>query len=222
MIDVTRHRDVFDPLKWGMKRVDVIGLGATGSKVALSLAKLGVQNIHGWDHDVVEDHNLANQAYDQRHVGVTKTTALANVIERASSTLLAKHGEWTPDTRSWGQVVFCMVDSMTVRKQIFEKARINPFVQLVIDSRMGADMGYLHTYSPQDPVSLERYGASLFSDDDAITEVSACGTAITVGPTGDIISGLAVWQFLRHVNGQKTHGELAIGAREPSLTDVWR
>lgn len=222
MIDVTRHRSVFDPLKWGSRRVDVIGLGATGSKVALSLAKLGVQNLHIWDHDTVEEHNLANQAYGMQHVGVTKATALADIIHLGTGATTTQHGEWDPGTRSWGEVVFCMVDSMAVRKQIFETARINPFVRLVIDSRMGSDMGYLHTYSPQDPATLLRYEASLFSDDDAHTEVSACGTAITVGPTGDIINGLAVWQFLRYVNEQSTHGELAIGAREPSLTDVWQ
>lgn len=225
MIDSTRHRSVFDPAKWGGKRVDVIGLGATGSKIALSLAKLGVTNLHLWDHDVVEEHNLANQVYGLREVGAPKAQAILDRInedvnESDVTVLGSTHGEWAPGS-SLGGVVFCMVDSMAVRRQIFEAARSNPFVQLVIDSRMGADMGHVLTYKPANRASVERYEASLFSDDDAITEVSACGTAITVGPTGDIISGMAVWQFIRFAGGEPTHAELAMGARIPSTTDVW-
>ena len=37
---------VFEPSEFGDRRVDIIGVGAVGSKIALEVAKLGVRNIH--------------------------------------------------------------------------------------------------------------------------------------------------------------------------------
>lgn len=219
MIDTTRHVSIFDPVKWGSRRVDVVGVGATGSKVALSLAKLGVKHLHLWDSDMVEPHNLANQTYLQEHVGIPKTTALTRMIRAATHS--DRWGTEVLEFEHWnghplGEVVFCMVDSMAVRKQLFDSLRFSMTTRLVIDSRMGVDTAYLLNYTPGDVPSLNAYKATLFNDDDAQVEVSACGTSITVGPTGDIISGYAVWNFMRYANEQPTFGELAIGARNPS------
>lgn len=217
MIDATRHESVFDPTKW-TDRVDVIGVGATGSKIALSLAKLGVKNLHIWDHDEVEEHNIANQSYDLADIGRLKVEALSDAILRATGTSVTTHGAWTPTKgRAAGAVVFCMVDSMAVRTEIFELYRVSPVVRLVIDSRMAADYGSLLTYRPGEPDTLARYKATLFSDDDAHVEVSACGTAITVGPTGDIISGYAVWAFINHASGSMPLPEIAMAGRDPNL-----
>lgn len=217
MIDATRHHSIFDPSKW-TQRVDVIGVGATGSKIALSLAKLGVRNLHVWDGDTVEAHNLANQAYNLSDVGSRKVEATHFHIAQATRSPSRTHGYWQDtDARTLGEVVFCMVDSMAVRKAVYEGVKRSARVKLVVDSRMGADHAQLLTYSPQDPDSLRAYEGTLFSDDDAHVEVSACGTAITVGPTGDIISGYAVWHFIKHAAGQPVEREIVFGARDPSL-----
>lgn len=215
-LDATRHRSVFDPAKW-TKRVDVIGLGATGSKIALSLAKLGVQNLHVWDGDVIEEHNIANQIYSIEDVGLDKTTAFAMHMNHAVDLPPTRHAYWAPGNAALGEVVFCMVDSMKVRRQLFEKSRTNLRTKLIIDSRMGSDHAQLLTYNPSDADSRKAYEATLFNDDDAHVEVSACGTAITVGPTGDIISGYAVWQFINYATGGVVEPEIVLGARVPSM-----
>lgn len=219
MIDVSRHRDVFDPAEWGKRRVDVIGAGATGSKVALSLAKLGVQNLHVWDGDTIEPHNLANQAYNQSHVGMSKTAALLEVVHAATGTEVVEHGFWEGQ-KNLGEVVFCLPDSMAVRKQFYEAHRISMTTKLVIETRMGSTHGQVLTYRPNSPESLSRYASSLFDDDEAQVEVSACGTAITVGPTADIIVGYAVWQFMSYVAGEGVLPEIAVGAQQPQLVMV--
>lgn len=219
MIDVSRHRDVFDPAEWGSRRVDVIGVGATGSKVALALAKLGVRNLHVWDGDVVEEHNLANQVYDQSDIGVLKHSAISRHIEAVSGILPMIHG-WWKGHKNMGEVVFCLPDSMEVRKKFCDTHRVSMNTKLVIDTRMGASHGQVITYKPNDAESLERYEASLFSDDDAEVEVSACGTAITVGPTADVIVGFAVWQFINYAAGGEVVPELAVGVGVPQLVAV--
>lgn len=218
MIDATRHNSIFDPATWGSKRVDVIGAGATGSKIAMSLAKLGVTNLHVWDHDVVEEHNIANQAYTLADIGRPKVEALSDLIQAATGTLITQHGKFTErHARNLGEVVFAMVDSMSGRKAIFDAARYSPFIKLVVDSRMASDYGTLLTYSSIDFESTTRYEATLFSDDDAHVETSACGTSITVGPTGDIINGYAVWAFINHANDTTPLREIAMAGRDPNL-----
>lgn len=217
MIDYSRHEDVFHPVKFGDRRVDVIGVGATGSKVALSLAKLGVKNIHVWDADFVEAHNIANQVYDLQQIGQSKALALADTIEAMTDTKVTVHEKMYEGERDVGEIVFAMVDSMSARRLIFDNLRFAFGTKLVIDPRMGAESAQLYSYDPRKTEQRSAYEATLFSDDDAHVEVSACGTAITVGPTGDIISGYAVWQFLRFVAEQETLPEIHVGAREPGV-----
>jgi len=215
-IDASRHRSVFNPGEWGNKRVDVIGVGATGSKVALALARLGVRNLHVWDGDTVEAHNIANQVYGLADVGRPKVEAFAEAMDRATGSRPTTHGFWQGE-RPLGEVVFCLPDSMRVRREVYEALRVSTSTRLVIETRMGASHGQVFTYRPGDPESLRRYEASLFDDDDAQVEVSACGTAITVGPTGDALVGFAVWQFLRYAAGKEVSPGLAIGVEEPQL-----
>lgn len=221
MIDYARHETVFHPVEWGKKRVDVIGVGATGSKVAMSLAKLGVQNLHVWDDDNVEAHNLANQVYGVPDIGIAKTLAISEHISQATGLDVTRHGRWTPaHARSIGQVVFVMVDSMAVRKEIYDAFHMNTQIDLIVDPRLGAKHGHVLTYKPGDRPSTKQYATQLYSDDDAMTEVSACGTAITVGPTADIIGGFCVWAFIRHASGVRPEAEIAVQAEFPSLTEI--
>ena len=62
-MELMRQFEVFLPNKFKDKRIDVIGVGATGSYIVWLLAKIGLSNIHIWDHDVVEDHNIPNQCF---------------------------------------------------------------------------------------------------------------------------------------------------------------
>lgn len=221
MIDYARHETVFHPVRWGDNRVDVIGVGATGSKVALSLAKLGVQNLHVWDDDKVEAHNLANQVYGVADIGTQKTLAMSEHISQATGLDVTRHGRWTPrHARSIGKVVFVMVDSMAARKEIYDAFRANVSIELIVDPRLGARHGHVLTYKPGDRPSLDRYASQLYSDEDAITEASACGTAITVGPTADIISGFCVWAFIRHAAGVAPESEIAVQAEHPALIEI--
>ena len=229
MVNTSRHYSIFDPVTWGKRRIDVIGVGATGSRVAMSLAKLGVMNLHVWDDDVVEEHNIANQAYGRNDIDAKKAQAINWAIERAVGMRITVHDHRWESGMPLGAVVFCMVDSMAARRAVFDDVRHRPGVKLVLDSRMGADTGHLFTYSPQDRDSLRLYEQTLYSDDDAITEVSACGTSISVGPTADIIAGLLVWRFIHFAKRivdptdetPVAHLEMAFGAGvEPSLVAV--
>jgi molybdopterin/thiamine biosynthesis adenylyltransferase len=192
-----RHVQIFQPADFGDKRVDIIGVGALGSKIALEVAKLGVKNIHLWDFDSVEDHNLPNQMYSLSHVGMTKVRACANVIKRDTGTRVTTHNvKIAPGMKiEFGDVVFLQTDSMETRKLIWEEhVRLNFRTHLMVETRMGTFTGRVYTVDPQNPVHVKEYEKTLYTDEKALPSV--CGTKTTIGATGDIITGYAVWQFL--------------------------
>jgi len=196
MVDPLRHLDVFKPYGFGDKRIDVVGCGATGSRIALSLAKLGISNIHIWDFDSVEEHNIANQAFSIKDIGRAKVEALAEIILEHTGTEVTVHNERVDGTQVLGEIVFLLTDTMASRKEIWEKAlRLKIGTRLVIETRMGADSGRIYSINPCRPSHINGWVSTLCDDNEA--EVSACGATISVGPTAEIVSGMAVWQLIR-------------------------
>ena len=196
MIDPLRHLSVFSPHAFGQRRVDVIGAGATGSKIVLDLAKLGVENIHIWDFDRVEEHNVANQAFGLDDIGALKVEALAKLVKATTGTIIHTHAERVDGSQDLGEIVFLLTDTMSSRKEIWDKSlKFKLKTNLLIETRMGADNGRIYCVNPNKPGHIKEWEATLYSDDDA--EVSACGASVSVGPTAEIIAGLAVWQMIR-------------------------
>lgn len=195
-VDPLRHLSVFSPTAFGNRRVDIIGAGATGSRIVLSLAKLGVENLHVWDFDKVEEHNVANQAFGNGDIGKLKVEALAELVKQQTGADIFIHPERVDGTQTLGNVVFLLTDTMASRKEIWEKGLRYKFqVSLVVETRMGADSMRVYAINPSDPSHIREWEKTLCADD--VAEVSACGASITVGPTAETLSGLAVWQFIR-------------------------
>lgn len=194
-INPNRHLNIFDPYKFGDKRVDVIGCGATGSRIAMSLAKLGISNLHIWDFDIVESHNIANQIFEQDDIGQKKVDTLAKHIQESTGLQVNVHAEKVDGSQKMGEVVFLLTDTMSSRKEIWEKGiRYQLQIQLMIETRMGSDNGRIYAINPCKRSHVKAWEDTLHGDD--ISEVSSCGTSISVGPTAEIVSGLAVWQMM--------------------------
>lgn len=78
---VSRHTPrVYEKLK--VATIAVIGLGGLGSNVAISLARIGVGNLILLDYDVVEPSNLNRQQYYYNQIGMKKTAAIKEIIDK--------------------------------------------------------------------------------------------------------------------------------------------
>lgn len=206
-IDASRHQTIFCPEGFGMKRVDIIGAGATGSAVALELAKLGVKNLHVWDFDKVEEHNLANQMYGPAHIGLDKVLALREVIAQQTGTEITVHAEAMTTTNiPDSHIAFLLTDTMESRKDIGKAYKRKFRTRALIETRMGTETGYVFTFRPIVPSEMQGWEETLWED--AVTETSACGTAITVGPTAHFLASLAVWQFIRITRNEPVDNQL--------------
>jgi molybdopterin/thiamine biosynthesis adenylyltransferase len=222
-LNITRHIDVFSPDDFGARRVDVIGVGASGSRIVLSLAKLGIENIHVWDDDIVEAHNVPNQAFGMDDVGKLKVEALKEIVKRQTGIDITTHAERVDGKQVLGEVVFLLTDTMSSRKQIWNAGlKYKSRTKLMIETRMGSDQGRVYVVNPTTPAHVRGWEAA--SDyGDEVAEVSACGASISVGPTAEFLSGLAVWQLITWFAIQQKKvevpqdNEILYGLREPTI-----
>lgn len=212
-LDTIRHIELFDPHFFNTP-VTVIGAGATGSWLVLSLARLGITDITVWDFDVVESHNIPNQAFNLKsfdgdgHVGVPKVKALWDMVFLATGTQINIKNEKYTNQRLTG-IVFLMVDSMSERKRIWEESiKMKPSVKLLIEPRMGLDVGRVYNVVPTDLNHIREYEKTYYSDDDA--EVSACGASVSVISSSLGVASWCTRQLINFHNDVELDNEILI------------
>lgn len=164
-IYLTRHRDILDPELARSKRITVIGAGAIGSFVVLSLAKMGFTNITVYDDDVIDPENMNCQFYPISRIGDYKVNALYDqVLEYTGVKILDISDRVGKGHMFEGDYLICAVDNMETRKDL-----LNGWAtQYLIDPRMGAEYATLEVVKQGD--NLESYTNTLFSDKDAVQE----------------------------------------------------
>lgn len=166
-IDYSDQLLIFDPASFDVMPVHLIGVGGIGSAVAVALGNLGIRELHVYDPDVVEAHNLPPQLpYRLSDVGSRKVDALAGFFERQElPTTLYTHPRRVSDADDLQGVVISGVDSMASRSQIWEIVNFNPSVLFYLDGRIGGENYQLFSVNPCDPDSFGFYeSAWLFPD----------------------------------------------------------
>lgn len=78
-----RHLEIkgWDAKKMANTSVVVGGAGAIGSQVSMMLARIGIGKLIVIDHDVLEEHNTANQLYTSGQVGMRKVDTLHEILK---------------------------------------------------------------------------------------------------------------------------------------------
>lgn len=210
-MDYSRQLDIFNPQSFNTP-VHVIGAGATGSWVVLMLAKMGIKDIHVWDFDVVEEHNLPNQAFFQRDIGYSKSNSIGRIADECNYNLgIDCHNEKVDGSQRLSGIVFMLTDTMSSRKEIYEKAiKLKPSVKLLIETRMDLKGGFVYTINPINMTQIKEYEQSFYTDEEAA--VSACGTSQSLIATAMQISSIAVWQLINYHNGNKINNLITISS----------
>jgi molybdopterin/thiamine biosynthesis adenylyltransferase len=208
-MDISRHRELFDPEKFNLP-VHIIGVGATGSWLALSLAKLGVRSLHVWDFDKVEEHNVPNQAFGTGNVGMYKVDSARELFHAMTDSWITIHNEAVTNQPLSG-IVYLMVDSMKARKEIWDNClKYKPAVKHVIEPRMGLNSGRVYNVNPVAPKQIAAYEGTYYSDDAPNVDVSACGTSMTVISSAMHIAAICTRQLINFVDGTELDNEILI------------
>ena len=193
----------FSGLSWATevqeKEITIIGLGGIGSNVALPLARLNPKKLFLIDPDVVEEVNLAGQAFFNNHVGMKKVDAVAEVLYSwagykkivAIPTLLTKGTDF-------GEITITGFDNMNARKIAFTNFMDSPAAKLLVDARMSVDTIQIFTLLKEDTEFLDIYRDKwLFSDTAAQTV--PCSMKQT-SYTGSILGGLVVNIIINYIS----------------------
>lgn len=216
MNDFSRQHDLFDPSKFNTP-VTIIGGGATGSWVALELAKLGIKDITLYDFDTIEEHNLPNQAFTESQVGMKKVDAVAQLCKEFSGTQIKVKNMRVDGKQPLNGIVFMLTDTMSSRKEIWNAAiKFKPSVNLLIETRMGLREGRVYAINPCNPDHIREYEKTLYSDEE--TPVSACGTSQSVVVTAMMIASWAVWQLILWSREEPFDNEMLV---YPSVNQVF-
>jgi molybdopterin/thiamine biosynthesis adenylyltransferase len=151
------------------KQITIVGAGAIGSFVALSLAKMGYSNITVYDDDMIEPENMNCQFYPIAAIETHKVTALQKLVKEFTGTDITVHAERvTANTMITGEYLICAVDSMAVRKFLFETCWAT---RVLIDPRMGAEYATMAVITQNDDKGIiDNYAKSLYSDSEAVQE----------------------------------------------------
>lgn len=207
MLNLSKSHDFFQPEKDSSK-VHIVGCGSVGSTVAENLARCGVKNFVLYDFDVVEPHNIANQMFTQRHVGMPKVEALKEILidinPEIANTIELRPDGWTEKSKRMSGYVFLAVDSIEIRRQIVEKYMNNMNIKAMFDIRTSLESAQHFAADWTNYQMKKDFLSSMqFSHDEAADEtpVSACGITLGVATTVRLISAYAVNNYIQFIKG---------------------
>lgn len=220
MNDFSRQVNILNPEEFNT-RINIIGAGAVGSWVAFSLAKMGLNNLHIYDFDEVGMHNLPNQMFGVRDINRNKAISIRNIIKLFTGFTVNAKNEKIDGTTPMQGIVFMLTDTMSSRKDIYNRAiKNNPSVDLLIETRMDLRGGRIYVIDPKDKEQTKMYEQTFYSDDEA--EVSACGVSQTVLPSALAITSHAIWKLLNYINGEIVYNETILDfSNEIVMTQTW-
>jgi molybdopterin/thiamine biosynthesis adenylyltransferase len=193
----TRHQDIIPYQLVKNEPIHIIGAGAIGSWTALSLVKMGFENISVYDFDDVSEVNIGNQIYGPIHVGKSKAEALTHIVKALTGVgISAFSTKITENNAVFSGIVIVAVDNMATRKLVYDTYKKLPTAKCIIDPRMGAENILLYRYSKD---NWNNYSATLYSDDSI--EHVPCTAKATVYTAG-LIAGLVCKAVKDVVTGQ--------------------
>jgi len=196
-----RQKDVVPKDVLDSTIVTIIGCGAIGRQVALQCTAIGCPRIKLIDFDKVEIENLAPQGFMECDLSRLKIDAVADLCLKINSEISISTFEdkFSPDMFAVG-VIFCCVDSIRTRREIFES--VGHKATLFLDGRMSSE--YMRVLSCFDENSRKYYvEQSLFPESEAFRGSCTAKSTIFCASiaAGLMISNFAKW--LREIEIEK-------------------
>jgi sulfur carrier protein ThiS adenylyltransferase len=189
----SRQEDIVPPERIATCKATVIGVGAIGRQVALQLTAMGIPWLQLIDHDTVEWSNLASQGYLEGDMGQLKVNATMEMCRRINTTAQIQAVlERFRRSMEIGNIVFCCVDRIDVRRLIWESVKDK--VSFFADGRMSAEV--LRILTACDAESRKHYPTTLFNADEAF--VGPC-TAKTTIYCANVAAGMMLAQFTKYL-----------------------
>ena len=191
------------------KKIHIIGCGATGSHLAVELVKLGANNLVLWDFDIVNPHNITNQIWTTEDIGKKKNEALCEhllLINPELENRIKIKEKWTDELLDG--IIFNCVDSVELRKAIYEANQYNPNIKVMFDPRLGSTTGSVFTYEWNTENAGLLIKLSDFKDEEIVIQRSMCGTKVNISTTLFTLINYLLINFVNYLNGNKYYQQI--------------
>lgn len=215
-VEYTRQSSLINIKEFRDNHVMIVGCGANGSIIAISLAKMGLTNFTLIDFDKVEAHNLPNQFFGINDIGKYKTKQTVEYMVNFNNEVdvVTFENKFNPKFDYGCEIVISCVDTMEARKQIFDYCKKHKDVQLFIDTRMAGTQGQVYTVDMEIARLIKNYEKTLFSDKDAVqlrcTERSIIYTVLG-------ISSLVCNQVVKAFKGEDLRNYIVLDYSVPQM-----
>lgn len=202
-MNLSKSLEYFNPMSV-KEKIHIIGCGSVGSTLAENLVRCGLTNLVLWDMDNVEQHNIVNQMFDERHVGKNKAEALKEILfdinPEVDKKIKIEPNGWQGKMLS-GYVFLC-VDNIELRREIVEKHMNNMAIKAMFDFRtlLESAQHYAADWTKTD-MKKNLLATMQFSHEEATAEtpVSACGYTLGLCPVVRAIVAIGVANFIRFI-----------------------
>lgn len=212
----SRQRDIVPAERIADCKATIIGIGAIGRQAALQLTAMGIPWLQLIDFDVVEESNLASQGYLENDLNKLKVNVTSDLCWQINSNMeIQAVPERFRRSIEIGNVVFCAVDRIDVRRLIWQAVKDK--VNFYCDGRMSAEV--MRVLTACDFESRKHYPSTLFHAEEAF--VGSC-TAKTTIYCANIAAGLMVAQFTKYLRQLPIDADIQLNllASEINVGDV--
>lgn len=174
-----------------------------GGAVCELLCRLGVPELHIWDADTVAPHNLNNQIFLDKHIGMPKTDAIEEILKSINPNIeIIKHGFCEAKDKMSGYIFMC-IDNIDVRRELCNTWRFNPKIKFIIDGRMRVTECSVYASDWSNPDEKIKFINSMdYTHEEVIknTPVSACGMTLSVVMSPRVCGNLMVANTIKFIN----------------------
>lgn len=215
-MNLSKSFEFFDPGKcndW----IHIIGNGSVGSCIAELLARFGLTKFKLYDFDIVQPHNIVNQMFTAKHIGMPKVEALKEILleinPEIGEHIVLKQNGWNEDPLDG--YVFLAVDNIDLRRKIVQDNMYNTFVKGMFDFRTGLTDGQHYAADWRDLKSKKALLETMkFTHESAqLTQhMSACNVSLCVAPTVRMLTNAGVANFVNFVKGEHLYKQIPIDA----------
>ena len=213
-MNLSKSFEFFDPDKC-KERIHIIGCGSVGSTVAELLARFGLTKMTLYDFDTVEQHNIVNQMFTHRQIGMPKVEAVKEMLLDINPEMNIKVYPNGWDNHPLDGYVFLAVDNIELRSKIVKENLYNEFVKGFFDFRTGlTDAEHFAADWSDFKARKDFLNTMNFTHEEAKLNapVSACNVALCVAPTVRMVCNVGVANFINFAKGEHLYKMIPINA----------
>ena len=196
-----RNKDLIPQRK--LDKIGILGLGGIGSQLVPLLSIMGFKKITGWDHDILEEHNLSTTMYPQGAIGSTKAEVATNIgkLYAVKPDSIKFNDEYYDENSPTMPKIIACFDNMESRLVAYNRWLEQSNRDFFIDLRMGAMAMEIITTTKDDDNYLETWLPSHKISEEPCTMKHTIFTASIVGGFGvdqvfNVVAGKPYYQYI--------------------------